>query len=441
MPHNKLPCFPHTLPCHPATHRFNCCPAAGCALIRAFTTLLSLLFADTFVEHAAVIVTNPAAQEAVAGALLASCLPYLATEFGTAAAAGLPPSSHQHVKALCSLCTTLQHLRLASGVAQHMQAPGAADTLRHAAGVVAAAAALPRDLPAGSEQHNVLEDVSFLDMHLCAAGLLAACCNGLSQSPAAASNGSSGGSDSSGSSSGDTAADGDRLALAWELVAAVPHMCSSVRTLTHSAAADDFSSLKVQARIVSSYGVCFSQLLVKVLSVPCSAAQLTAWAAAAEASMRLQPVLVQLDAALQQLPDDSPERQAMRLLACQLVCVLSSCPALLEGGSSGSSAAADPATAALRRQLCQTHLAGCRLAHWLSQQETAGRAMDVYGPMGMSAVHLTLLNGLSRTLMRLLQLDPSGLSARYVPPLLFSCTLGFNADTLPCLAALANVRL
>lgn len=130
-----------------------------------------------------------------------------------------------------------------------MQAPGAAVTLRHAAGVVAAVAAVPSELPDGLAQHSD----SYLGMHLHAAVLLAACCNGLGLFAAAELG-------SGGSSGGSAAADVgyELLAAMWELIAAVPHMCSAVRALAASAAAADLGSLKVQAEIINLYSSCLT---------------------------------------------------------------------------------------------------------------------------------------------------------------------------------------
>ncbi len=98
---------------------------------------------------------DAALQDTLVAALLTSCLPYLAVKFGEAAAAGLPPSSHRMVQALCILSQIVQKPWLAAAVVRHMCAPGAAATLRHAASVVAATTALPADVPAGLANHEL----------------------------------------------------------------------------------------------------------------------------------------------------------------------------------------------------------------------------------------------------------------------------------------------
>ncbi len=429
-----LPPAPWRVSCPPSL--FNFCPAAGLRLIHDYTTFVGALTLNTYAEHAAAIAADAAAQEAIAGALLTCCLPHLAAKFGEAAAAGLPPSSHQHARKLCVLAQVLQCLPLASGLAQHMQAPGAAGTLRLAADVVAAVAALPRNLPASSDQDSMVADDTYLGMHLCAAGLLAACCSGLSQLPTATAGSSSnghgggvdcggsgggssdgsvrggGGSRSGGSGSGGSAEagmSGELPMVAWELIAAVPHMCSAVRAVAPCTAAADLSSLGVHAKMFSLYSGCLPWLPAWLAYAPCSATQLAAWAAAAEAGLRLQPVLVQLDAALQQLPDGSPERQAVGRLAGQLMVAVCGPVPAMEASPSGGRAASEPATAAFGSQLLQAHLAGCRLAHRLSQQGAAGRAMETLGnTVGMAPLILTLLISLCQMLMRLFQQEPTG---------------------------------
>ncbi|PRW60531.1 hypothetical protein C2E21_1213 [Chlorella sorokiniana] len=238
--------------------------AAGPDLPSKFSTCLGVLVVDAS-QLAPAIAADSAAQDALTSALLTSCLPYLAAKFSEAVAAGLPPSSHQHISALGFVFSAMQRLPLVAAVPRHMRAPGAAATLRAVASVVEAVAALPGDLPAGVAPNIAVANSTLLGMHLHAAQLLAACCIDLSR-PAAAAAGSEprnggqqgdrgGGSGGSGGSSGEAmAADVDQqLEVAWALVAAVPHMCSAVRALVAAAAAG-LGSVQMVSDVASLYG-------------------------------------------------------------------------------------------------------------------------------------------------------------------------------------------
>ena len=287
------------------------------------------------------------------------------------------------------LAPAVQRLQLAPAVARHMRRPGAAAIMHHAAAVVAAVAALPADLPDGLAVHWLVQD-SLLAMHLNAAELLALCSSGLSQPAAPAggagssggSSGSSSGGGSGGNSSSVDAADlsSEQLALAWELVAAVPHIGSALQAIVAAAPAND-ASLALQASVVGMYSTAVGHIPIQLGDCPCSTAQLSAWAAAAAASLRLHPLLWQLDAALQPLTDESQlDQSAAGLLAArlrfQLCCRV---PTLAEGAQAGSSTTEQPTPAALQRQLLQAHLAGCRLAHWLSQRAAVSGMIELAG--------------------------------------------------------------
>lgn len=151
------------------------------------------------------------------------------------------------------------------------------------------------------------------------------------------------------------------------------------------------------------YEACISWLPHQLLEARCSAAQLFAWAAAAQASLRLQPVLVQLDAALQRLPHGNEGRDVANRLARRLILQLCSDNPTLGSAATGGDAAAERAAAELRgqlgRQLGQVHLAGCRLANWVAQQGAAGSYLR------SPVVLQLLLRGLCKTLLRRLHLD------------------------------------
>ena len=404
--------------CLPAT-----CLLAGPSVVRYFTTLAGLLALETYRDQAMGIAADAALQDGLAGAVLTSCLPLLAARLAAAVAEGLPPSSHAYVKGAGMLASTLQRLQLAPAVARHMRRPGAAAIMHHAAAVVAAVAALPADLPDGLAVHWLVQD-SLLAMHLNAAELLALCSSGLSQPAAPAggagssggSSGSSSGGGSGGNSSSVDAADlsSEQLALAWELVAAVPHIASAMQALVAAAPANDLG-LQVQASVASEYSTAVGHIPAQLADVPCSAAQLSTWAAAVEASLRLHPLLWQLDAALQPLTDESQLDQSVAGLLAARLRGLFCCrvPLLAEGALTDNSAAEQPTPAALRRQLLQAHLAGCRAVHWLAHRAAVSDGLELAGRgMPLRDMLLKLLLGLCHVLLRVLVVECSHASLR-----------------------------
>lgn len=380
-----------------------------------------LLTTPPFAEHAAAIAADPALQEAITGALLERCLPPLTAAFAEAAAAGVPPNSCDDARTLILAHELLWCAELWPAMMRHVRGPGAAATAKHAALFVATVATLPAE-----PMTRVLCSDDFVAMHCLAARLLAACYGGLLLPAAAGEAASAGGEDSHSGGSGrsSSAADKTRQAVVWELMALVPHICGALRVLVTSAAMDDLGCLKMQADAVTNYGDCLRQLLYQLAGVPWSAAQLSAWAAAAEAGLRLQPLLQQLHAALQQQPLDSEGRRAVGSLAAQLVLLVwrsSQLKSQNTAGSSGRSGSSSNAqqlqpaeAAALRRQLAQVHMAGCRLAHWMVQQTAAGAPthLPAIGE-ALPAWHWLLLGGLCKVLLSLQQLNDnqSGLPA------------------------------
>lgn len=192
------------------------------------------------------------------------------------------------------------------------------------------------------------------------------------------------------------------VARAWELVAAVPLIASAIRALMAGAAADASGSLAAPAEMCIGY----SAALLAVhdqLGHTCSAPQLATWAAAAEALLRLLPLLLQLDATLQQLPVGSKNRPAAGHLACQLAMLLWNSPALQEGDTALGATAADAERSALSQQLALAHLACCRVAHWFCGQAAADEAFCGLAPS--PELPLLLMGGLCFSLGQLLELE------------------------------------
>lgn len=335
-----------------------------------------LLDSAPYQEHAAAIAADPAVQDALVGALLSYCLPSLSAASADAAAEGLSTATQELLVVLALLMKVLSLPVLEAAVAGHMRAPGAAATMRHAAGIVASVAALPTTLPPALQ---VVSKDAQVSMHMLAASLLADLSQHLMDLPPA-SEGSGSSSRSGfevGSSSGAADAAATRRAVAWELVAAVPHIAASIQALVAGAAAGELTFLRDRASAVRMYCFALVTLPTELPSGPCSAAQLSAWAAAAEASLRLLPLLLQAHTAFQQLPAQEDARSAAGRLAAQIVHLVWSVNpnrlAPLAGG--GGSTAEAAAAGELQGQLARAHLAVCRLTHWLAQRAAEGDAV------------------------------------------------------------------
>lgn len=340
-----------------------------------------VLTSEPFQEHAAAIAADSAVQDAIVGTLISRCLPHLVTAYDEAVRTGLPPSSHQRIRVLTVLIGLLGLPALAPAVTWSMQQLGAINTLRLATTVVAATAVLPADPPArlAACLHLAPEETAS-KLHLCAAQLLAVCCSGLPGYERSGAHGGGGGSGMTAGSSSSSTGGGNSTAvidpataqaLVWAVVAAVPAMCGALRSLLSQAAADDADSLQGQAAVISTYYSVHKVVAANLSQSEWPARQLSAWAAAAEAILQLQPQLLQLDAALQHLGPGMAQ-QAAGLLATRLLTLLRMhWPPPEQAVMSGSRAGARAAD--LRRQLAQAHLAGCRLAHWLAQRAAGGQ--------------------------------------------------------------------
>ena len=99
--------------------------------------------------------------------------------------------------------------------------------------------------------------------------------------------------------------------------------------------------------------------------------QLEAWVAAADAGMRLLPLLRQLDARWRQQQDLQPAVQEAAVLTSRRLLrmiLVGSTGAWASALQSGSALAAD-ARAGLAEQLAQLHSRSCRLLHWLAAED------------------------------------------------------------------------
>jgi hypothetical protein len=292
----------------------------------------------------------------------------------------------QAYRLLQALAAALQSKPLATAVVDASRQPGAC--------YVPLAVRIVRALP--MSQHGLASGTAphVLGMlHAHAAGLLGSLCwplipGSCDQAPLSGSQtgtGISGGSDDScraaGAASGSDSssltgtspapcaqAGSDRQRLAtWEVVRLVPHLALVLRQL----AADSSGCLPdCLARVCEGYGLAVA--LAGDQHSMRSWDELGAWAAAADAGLRLLPLLADLDARWRQLGPDEKPREATCGGAAELSTQLVA--ALRQGGAMSASswardnaaaaaaaAAADKAPAALLRQLWQLHSAACRM--------------------------------------------------------------------------------
>jgi hypothetical protein len=171
--------------------------------------------------------------------------------------------------------------------------------------------------------------------------------------------------------------------VAWEVVKIVPHLALVLRQL----AADSCPQVNLA-------GACavYAAALILVDSWHggiCSWEELGAWAAAADAGLRLLPLLADLDARWRQLaPGDEPsgaQRGTARELSLQLVSAVwqraasaASVWVLGDGGGEPAAAVAvaSEAPAALSQQLWQLHSTACRMVLWLAAHRSDMNAQD-----------------------------------------------------------------
>ena len=132
--------------------------------------------------------------------------------------------------------------------------------------------------------------------------------------------------------------------------------------------------------------------------------ELAAWAATADASVWLIPLLAQWNAAWQQLPaDQAPaEPHAAAVLFESLICKLTICGSELaeewvnEGVAIQDAAAGSeqPTPAHLARQLCRLHKSTCSLVHWLFVSSNQALMPDCLGTdlwgLLLEALHMQL---------------------------------------------------
>ncbi|KAL4440125.1 hypothetical protein ABPG75_003126 [Micractinium tetrahymenae] len=235
-----------------------------------------VLNVPTYAKHAAALADQPALQRPVAALLLRHCLPAAA-----GAAAATPAELLDITKEVAlwrlQLCCLLSSHSLRQGVAAWMQQPGAGTAVLHA---VTVHQALPASRPAGVPPAN------FCHVHQMATAQLYVLCGQLAAAQQAETEGGTGASGSS--TSGEAASSPEQVAAAWQLVRALPHSA----TLVASLAAESDCPQSIFAAVYSS--LAGSLALLAHLPTQPEQAEAEAWVAAADAALRLLPLLAAL---------------------------------------------------------------------------------------------------------------------------------------------------
>ena len=322
-------------------------------------------------------------------------LPSLRSAFVDPAASGggraLFESEGTPNHALIGLVAALGLPCLATALQRCLHQPGCAALVQQAADIVQA---LPVARPAGIGPDN------FINTHAGTIRLLSRLCNWmhtpLQLAPDASGRGggqpTSGGSstvpDSPATGAGSQAAV-DVQPAAWALIHLLPHLAALLQELASS---DAYSQHRL-AVICNDIAAALGLLKARAFSGPENLDQLAAWAAAADAGLRLLPLLVQLGARWSQqqhdplLPAELQHNAFFQLPRGLLVDVWMRQvePARLCASShlhqlaAGSPAAGQEQLPPVARQLWQLHSTSCRLIHWLAAEGAAALQLDSIG--------------------------------------------------------------
>ena len=284
--------------------------------------------------------------------------------------------------ALGGLMAALELPNILPEVQQFLFKPGCAALVQLAAEIVQA---LPVTRPAGTGPDE------YIKTHAATICLLSRLCSwmGTPLPPRVADTRGRGGrqptSGGSGTAAGgsaiqagsQTAVDGD--VSAWAVVRLLPHLTAVLQELASSDA-----YLQHQLAMVCN-DVAASLSLLQAFRGPVSLEQLTAWAAAADAGLRLLPALTQLGARWRQRRPDpllTAELQHNASVAFPLSLLLDvwmrqaekarlCASSHLHQLALGSSAAEHAQLPPVARQLWQLHSTSCRLIHWLAREGAA----------------------------------------------------------------------
>ena len=274
----------------------------------------------------------PATQQAVLSVLLDRCLPLLAADCSPEALADV---SHTRTHLAWSLASAAISPGLNEALIERLQQPQAAASLRQAVRVVAS---LPRRRGAAGTAGT------FGGQHAGAALLLARLCI-------------------SGNLPASTAA-----AASQQLVAALPGIAATLAAL----ADDDSIPAEQLAGFCCGLQQASNALLGQLPAIR-SDSQLAAWAAAADASVRLVPTLLRLRE--RWLAPEQDWRQVPAQLSQQLLGLLESAESVAEYVAAKAQVQQQSVAAnmELARQLWALHTSLCRLVAWLAAGPSGAR--------------------------------------------------------------------
>ena len=292
-------------------------------------------------------------QSAVVDLLLEQALPYLEA---AAEGAGMDWYSGIARRALDILAHSLDAASLQPAMGRRLRQPSGAAFMQLAVRVVEAV----------PESHGAREPADkFVTAHANSARLLYAVCIALMGDKAADPAGSSQDSTGSAGTAGDRgrhfASSAEWQAAAWEVAGLVPHMASAVVAVSAISSA----SQAMLAYTCSAYSHVLSRL-VECHGIS-SQQRLEVWAAAADAGLRLLPLLRQLDVKWQQQDVPARLRGAAQDLISSLMHVwIEGCYGALDWANMFASTVAADVRASLAGELEQLHSRSCRLLQWLA---------------------------------------------------------------------------
>ena len=374
---------------------YLCCPPVGDLPTMAVycTTAYDLLRGSipAFQPLSAALAASRSTQQSVAELLLRVGLPTLRAAFvdpaaGRGGSALFEPESMPNI-AMGGLVGALGMPSLKPAVQRCLHQHGGAALVQLAADIMQA---LPVARPAGIGRDD------FMRTHAGSIRLLSRLCRWIDtplQLPAEAS-GRGGAQSTRGSTASDSSATGagssqtaaDVQAAAWAVIHLLPHLAALLREL---ACSDAFSQYQL-AEVCNAIAVALC--LLQAFKGPGSLDQLAAWAAAADAGLRLLPLLVQLGARWRQrqpdplLPAELHDSASVHFSTLLLDVWMRHVEKARQCASShlhqlaaGSPAADETQLPPVARQLWQLHTTSCRLVHWLAAEGAAALELDSRG--------------------------------------------------------------
>ena len=352
-----------------------CAPGMWLAANSSYLLLLAdwLLKAEPFLKHRERLASDAPLQQAVADALLECCLPAVQTAVSAKASPTGIPGSGQSFYMLRRLLALLLHPNLAQALRQRLQGPAALAAVQAASQVVEA---LPLPRPASRAPRQ------FSSLYVSAIELLSAFTVHMAEQVGAQEGGSSGAPAAEAAISGSAAVAQQatisrcQQQAAWQLVAIVARLTSIIQALADGPDAataylggpDAWNSrLSVACAFLDS-ALRPLNYLEQEAATP---AQLASSAMAAAAGLRLQPLLLQLDASCQQRSLGTGARETWegpRWLSAVLVRHTWEDLPTLQEREDATAADSKAAQRSLPFSLWEWHGTAARLCHFLASR-------------------------------------------------------------------------